>query len=171
MSHFWVMCFFLMKLTSQIRKMWIGIICIIGLYYWVNCWCGIVGDHVIGPYLFEGRLTASLRKLSAKRTASINGRRALACSHEDVDATLWCTTLLCSVFKTNDEWDFWRKVNRTRRSCSLATSFARSNITRLLFMGFCQRTHNGSSTYHAWRHERKNTPSMCRNCTTNFGWS
>ena len=23
----------------------------------VNCWCGIVGDHVIGPYFFEGRLT------------------------------------------------------------------------------------------------------------------
>ena len=22
----------------------------------VNCWCGIVGDHVIGPYFFEGRL-------------------------------------------------------------------------------------------------------------------
>ena len=21
-----------------------------------NCWCGIVGDHVIGPYFFEGRL-------------------------------------------------------------------------------------------------------------------
>ena len=23
----------------------------------VNCWCGIVGDHVIGTYFFEGRLT------------------------------------------------------------------------------------------------------------------
>ena len=23
----------------------------------VNCWCGIVDDHVIGPYFFEGRLT------------------------------------------------------------------------------------------------------------------
>ena len=23
----------------------------------VNCWCGIVGDHVIGPYFFQGRLT------------------------------------------------------------------------------------------------------------------
>ena len=23
----------------------------------VNCWCSIVGDHVIGPYFFEGRLT------------------------------------------------------------------------------------------------------------------
>ena len=23
----------------------------------VNCWCGIVGDHVIGPYCFKGRLT------------------------------------------------------------------------------------------------------------------
>ena len=22
----------------------------------VNCWCGIVGDHVIGPYFLEGRL-------------------------------------------------------------------------------------------------------------------
>ena len=23
----------------------------------VNCWSGIVGDHIIGPYFFEGRLT------------------------------------------------------------------------------------------------------------------
>ena len=68
----------------------------------VNCWCGIVGDHVIGPYFFEGRLTASLRKLSAKRTASINGRRALACSHEHMDAIKRCTTPLCSVFKTSE---------------------------------------------------------------------
>ena len=66
MSHFWVMCFFLMKLTSQIREMWIGIICIIGQmrislpfqHPWsVNGWCHIVGDHVIGPHFFEGRLT------------------------------------------------------------------------------------------------------------------
>ena len=41
---------------------------------------------------------ASLRKLSAKRTASINGRCALACSHEHVEATRRCTTPLCSVF-------------------------------------------------------------------------
>ena len=26
----------------------------------VNCWCGIVGDHVIGPYLFEVRLTGQV---------------------------------------------------------------------------------------------------------------
>ena len=65
---------------------------------------------------------ASLLKLSAKRTASINGRLALACSHEHVDATRRCTTPLCSVFKTSDEWDFLRKVGRTRRPCSLATS-------------------------------------------------
>ena len=26
----------------------------------VNCWCGIVGDHVIGPYFFEGRLTGKV---------------------------------------------------------------------------------------------------------------
>ena len=61
------------------------------------------GDHVTGPYCFEGRLTASLRKLPAKRAASINGKRALACLHEHVDATRWCTTPLCSVFKTSDE--------------------------------------------------------------------
>ena len=116
----------------------------------VNCWCGIVGDHVIGPYIFFWRSPdwASLRKLSAKRTASINERRALAFSHEHVDATRRCTTRLCSVFKTNDEWDFWRKVYRTRRPRSLDRSFARSNITRLLFMGFCWRTRSGGSTYH-----------------------
>ena len=26
----------------------------------VNCWCGIVGQHVIGPYFFEGRLTGQV---------------------------------------------------------------------------------------------------------------
>ena len=26
----------------------------------VNCWYGIVGDHVIGPYFFEGRLTGQV---------------------------------------------------------------------------------------------------------------
>ena len=26
----------------------------------VNCWCGIVGDHVIGSYFFEGRLTGQV---------------------------------------------------------------------------------------------------------------
>ena len=25
-----------------------------------NCWCAIVGDHVIGPYFFEGRLTGQV---------------------------------------------------------------------------------------------------------------
>ena len=28
--------------------------------WFVNCWCGIVGDHVIGPYFFEGRLTGQV---------------------------------------------------------------------------------------------------------------
>ena len=36
----------------------------------VNCWCSIAGNHIIGPYFFETRLTASIRKLSAKPTAS-----------------------------------------------------------------------------------------------------
>ena len=26
----------------------------------VKCWCGIVGDHVIGPYFFECRLTGQV---------------------------------------------------------------------------------------------------------------
>ena len=30
-------------------------------YPWsINCWCGIVGDHVIGPYSFEGHLTGQV---------------------------------------------------------------------------------------------------------------
>ena len=109
---------------------------------------------------------ASLCKLSGKCTASIIGRRVLACSHEQVDATRRCTTPLCSVLKTCDECDFGRKVDRTRRPCSLDTSFARSNTTRLLLMGVWQRTCNGGMTYHAWRHERKNTQGMYRNYTT-----
>ena len=34
-----------------------------------------------------------------------------------------------------------------------------------------RRTRNGARTYHAWQHERKNTPSMYRNYTTNDSWS
>ena len=90
----------------------------------VNYWCDIVSYHVIGPYLFEGRLTGQVYANFVQN--------ALACSHEHVDATRRCTTPLCSVFKTSDEWNFWRKVDRTRRPCSLATSFTRSNITRYM---------------------------------------
>ena len=25
-----------------------------------NCWCGIVGDHVIGPYFFKAHLTGQV---------------------------------------------------------------------------------------------------------------
>ena len=185
MSHFWVICFFLMKLTSQVREMWIDMICIIGqmrildgseLYHFNIRGLLIVGAALSSitslVHIFLKVLDwTSLRKLSAKRTASINGRCAPVCLHEHADATLRYTTPLCSEFKTIDEWDFWRKVDRTRRPCSLATSFARSNIARLLFMGFYQRTRNGGSTYHAWRHERKTTPSMYRNYITNVGWS
>ena len=151
--------------------MWIGIICIIGQMRILNRW-ELYHFNIRGPLIFGAALStimslvhiwrfwrsldwASLRKLSAKRSASINGRRALACSHQHVDATRRCITPLCSVFKASDEWYFWRKVDRTRRPCSLVTSFARSNITRLLFMGFCQRTSNGGGTYHAWRHEKE----------------
>ena len=28
--------------------------------WFVNYWYGIVGDHVIGPYFFEGRLTGQV---------------------------------------------------------------------------------------------------------------
>ena len=73
--------------------------------------------------------------------------------------------LNCSVFKTSDEWDFWRKVDSTRRPCSLATSFARPNITSVLFMGFCQRTRNGGNTYHTWRHKKKRIRRACTEIT------
>ena len=26
----------------------------------VNCWCSIVGDHIIDPYIFGGRLTGQV---------------------------------------------------------------------------------------------------------------
>ena len=39
---------------------------------------------------------ASSRKLSAKRTASINGRRALACSYEHMNARSTCSPDLIS---------------------------------------------------------------------------
>ena len=149
MPHFWVMCFFLMKLTSQIREMWIDIICIIGQMIILDGW-------ELYHFNIRGVLIVGVALLAITSLVYIF-----------LDATRRCTTSLCSVFKTSDEWDFWRIMDRTRWPCSLATSFARSNITRLLFIGFCQRTRNGGSTYRAWRHERKNTPSMYRNDTTN----
>ena len=70
----------------------------------VNCWCGIVGEHVIGPYFFEGRLTGKvyanfLKNVLLKLIEDV----PVACSHEHVDATRRCTTPLCTVFKTSDE--------------------------------------------------------------------
>ena len=54
-SCFWVMSFFLMKLTSQIREMWIGIICIIGqmriLYRWELYHFNIRGPLIVGAAL------------------------------------------------------------------------------------------------------------------------
>ena len=56
MSHFWVMCFFLIKLSSQIREMSIGIICIIGqmriLDGWELCHFNIRGPLIVGAANF-----------------------------------------------------------------------------------------------------------------------
>ena len=36
----------------------------------VNCWCGIFGYHVIGPYFFEGRLTGQVYANSLQNVLS-----------------------------------------------------------------------------------------------------
>ena len=61
---------------------------------------------------------ASLRKLFAKRAASVNGRRALVCLYEHVDATRRSTTPLCSVAwpprstdLTSPDYFLWGFVN------------------------------------------------------------
>ena len=149
------MCFFPTKLTFQIGEIWIGIICIIG-QMWILDGRELYHSNIRDPLIVGAALAAITSLVHIFLKVAWLGK---------------FTQTFCKTFKTSDEWDFWRKLNRTRRPCSLATSFARSNITRLLFMGFCQRTRNGGSTYHAWWYERKNTPSMYRNYTTNVGGS
>ena len=70
----------------------------------VNCWCVIAGNHVIGPYFLEGRLTGQLYATFLQNV--------LPHLMEDVPLhvrmntwiqTRRCTTLLCSMFKTSDE--------------------------------------------------------------------
>ena len=122
-THFWVMCFFLIKLTSQIWEMWIGVICIIGRMRILDRW---------EQYHFNIRCPLI------------------------VGATVSATTSLVHIL-LKVAW----LVRFTQTFCK----------TRLLFMGFFQRTRFGGSTYHAQRHERKNQPSMYRNYTTNVGWS
>ena len=177
MSHFWVICFFSDKanVANTGNVNWHNI------HYWanknprwmrtvplqhpcsVNCWCGIVDDQVIVLYFFKGHLTGPVY---AKFLQNVLPQLMVdVCLH--VRMNMW----LQRSGAPPPYAHFWRKVDRTRRPCSLATSFAKSNIIRLLFLGFCQRTRYGGSNYHAWRHERKNTPSMYRNYTKNVGWS
>ena len=129
-----------MKLSSPIREMWTGIICIIGRTRTLDGW-ELYRFIIRGPLIVGAALSAitslvhiflkvawvgKFTKLPTKRTTSIN-----TCLHQHGNAKRQCTTPLCSLFKTSDEWDFYRKVDRTRWPCSLASSFTRSNITRL----------------------------------------
>ena len=57
MSHFWVMCFFLMKLTSQIREMWIVIICIMGQMRILDGW-KLNNFNIRGPLIVGAALLA-----------------------------------------------------------------------------------------------------------------
>ena len=66
--------------------------------------------NIRGPLIVGAALSAitSLVHISAKRTASINGRRTLACSHEHIDATRRCTTpryALCAKQVMNEIFD------------------------------------------------------------------
>ena len=56
LSHFWFMCFILMKLTSQIREMWIGIICIIGQTRIHDGW-ELYHFNIRGPLIADAALS------------------------------------------------------------------------------------------------------------------
>ena len=69
----------------------------------VNCWCGIVGDHVIGLYFFEGRLTGqvfanSLQNvlLQLMEDVPLNVRMNMCVQHDGAP-------LHYAVFKTSEE--------------------------------------------------------------------
>ena len=57
MSHFWAIFFFFMKLTSQIREMWIGIICIIGQMRILDGW-ELYHFNIRGPLIVGAALSA-----------------------------------------------------------------------------------------------------------------
>ena len=66
----------------------------------VNCWCGIVGDHDIVPYFFEGRLTGQVYANSLQNVLS--QLMEDVCLH--VRMNMWMQH--DGVFKASDEWDF-----------------------------------------------------------------
>ena len=69
----------------------------------VNCWWGIVGDHVIGPYFFEGRLTGQIYANFLQNVLP----QLMEGVPLHVRMNMWMqrryTTPLCSMFKTSDE--------------------------------------------------------------------
>ena len=136
MSHFSVMYFFLMKLTSQIREMWIGIICIIEqkriLDGWKLCYFNIRGPSIVGVANFLQTVLPQVM--------------------EDMPLHV--------------RMNMWMQHDGAPPHYALCSRQVMKGI-----LGFHQITRNGGSTYHAWRHERKNTPSIYRHYTTNFGWS
>ena len=110
----------------------------------VNCWCGIVGDHVIGPYFFEGCLTGHVYAYFLQNIlpqlmedVSLHVRMHMWMQRDGAPPHYaLCSRQVMNGF-FHGKW------------IGLAISFARSNITRLLFIGFCQRTRSDGSTYHA----------------------
>ena len=84
----------------------------------VNCWCGIVSDHGIGLYFFEGRLTWQ-------------------------DYTNFLQNVLPQLMENvplHVRMNMWMQHDGAPPHyalCSRKLVFARSNITRSLFMEFC----------------------------------
>ena len=107
----------------------------------VKCLCGIVGDHVIGPYFFEGRLTGLvyanfLQNILPQlmEDVPLRVRMNVWMQHDGAppDYALCSRQVMNEIF--DEKW---------------IGQGAKSNITRLRFKGFCQRTRNGGSTYRA----------------------
>ena len=105
-----------------------------------NYWCGIVGDHVSGPYFFEGRLTEQVYVnflqnvlLQLMKDVPLHVRMNMWMQYDGAPHHY----ALCSRQMMNESFD----KKWIGRGSSVAWQ-PRSPQ-------FCQRTRNGGSTYHA----------------------
>ena len=119
-------------------------------YPWsVNCWCGIVGNRVIGPYLFEVRLTGQVYANFLQNVlpqlmedVPLHVRMSMWMQHDGATPHY----ALRSRQVTNEIFH----AKWIGRGGPVAWPLrSPDNITTLLFIWFFQRTRNGDSTYHA----------------------
>ena len=139
-------------------------------YPWsVNCWCGIVGDHVIGPYFLKGRLTGQvyatfLQNLLPQlmEDVSLQVRMNMWMQHDSAPPhyTLCSRQVINEIF--DEKWiGRGGPVAWSPRSPDLTSpDYFLSSFVKERVMAVAPTTPDD---------ERKNTPSMYRNYTINVG--